>query len=276
MTDFPDEMLMAYADNELSPRDRALIDARLAADAGLRARLEPFVATGSSLSAFFDEPLREPVPSRLIEAIASVALPVARTAPRVREARESAGWLESLGNLLFPRTPQFAAAFGLAGLLIAGGATVWVLGRDGGVGGPSPAGLVALEKGQLVATGELLAALETKPMQAAATGEAMSGVVPLQTFHSRDGSFCREYRAGDREGKTFSGVACRQQAGGEWRVAAHIETPPVAAVAPGKYESAGGPEALNAVVDALIEGDVLGPEDEAAAIARKWAPAATP
>jgi hypothetical protein len=136
---------------------------------------------------------------------------------------------------------------------------------------------VALDKGGLVATGELLAALETKPMQATpAAGTIISGVVPLQTFHSRDGSFCREYRAGDKDGKTYSGVACKQQAGGDWRVAAHVETPPAAPVDPGKYESAGGPEALNAVVDALIVGDVLGQEDEAAIIARKWAPEATP
>ncbi len=138
MTDFPDEMLMAYADNELSPRDRALLDARLAVDADLKARLQPFTATGSSLSAFFDQPLREPVPSRLIEAITSIPAPRARSVPRVQDQREDAGWLETIGNLIFPR-PQFASAFGLAALLTVGGVAGWMLGRDGNVGNDVPA-----------------------------------------------------------------------------------------------------------------------------------------
>jgi hypothetical protein len=276
MTDFPDEMLMAYADNELSPRDRALLDARLSVDADLKARLQPFTATGSSLSAFFDQPLREPVPSRLIEAITSIPAPRARSVPRVLVQREEAGWLETIGNLIFPR-PQFASAFGLAALLTVGGVAGWMLGRDGNVGNDVPA-LVALDNGELAASGALLVALETtpsRPMTAEALGH---GVTPLQSFPSRDGSFCREYRAGGEGGQTFAGVACRQ-AGGAWRIAAQVETPrspETPQITPKKdgYETAGGPEALNAVVEALRKGDVLGTEDEAAVMARRWAPAA--
>ena len=276
MTDFPDEMLMAYADNELSPRDRALLDARLAIDADLKARLQPFIATGSSLSAFFDQPLREPVPSRLIEAITSIPAARARSVPRVQDQREDAGWLETIGNLIFPR-PQFASAFGLAALLTVGGVAGWMLGRDGSVGNDVPA-LVALDNGELVATGALLVALETTPSSPITAGTPGHGVTPLQSFASRDGSFCREYRAGGEGGQTFAGVACRQ-AQGAWRIAAQVETPPspeTPQIAPkkGGYETAAGPEALNAVVDSLRKGDILGAEDEAAVIARRWAPAA--
>ncbi len=35
MTNVPDEMLMAYADNELSPREREQVEARLRVDAEL-------------------------------------------------------------------------------------------------------------------------------------------------------------------------------------------------------------------------------------------------
>ena len=54
MTDISDEMLMAYADDELPPREREGLETRLKVDADLRARLEPFAATGLSLAAFFD------------------------------------------------------------------------------------------------------------------------------------------------------------------------------------------------------------------------------
>jgi hypothetical protein len=270
-------MLMAYADNELSPRDRALLDARLAVDADLKARLQPFVATGSSLSAFFDESLREPVPSRLIEAVTAIPAPRARSVPRVQDARgNDAGWLETIGNFIFPR-PQFASAFGLAALLTVGGVAGWMLGRDGNVGNNVPA-LVALDNGELVATGALLVALETSPSRQM-TAEALGhGVTPLQSFPSHDGSFCREYRAGGEGGQTLAGVACRQAAGA-WRIAAQVEmpkSPETPQIIPKKddYETAGGPEALNAVVEALKKGDILGIEDEAAVMARSWAPAA--
>ena len=272
MTDFPDEMLMAYADNELLPRDRALLDARLADDADLKARLEPFIATGSSLSTFFDEPLHEPVPARLIEAISAIPTPRASNAPRVQDKRNDAGWLETIGSFIFPRAPQFASAFGLAALLTVGGVAGWMLGRDSGTG--KPPSLVALHNGELVASGALLAALETTPSRAMTADVPGSGVSPLQSFRNRDGSFCREYRAGGQEGQMFSGVACRKS-GGAWRVAAHVETPQAVAKDDG-YRTASGPgaEELNAVIDSLIQGDVLGTEDEAAAIARKWTPAA--
>lgn len=272
MTDFPDEMLMAYADNELSPRDRALLEARLAVDADLKARLEPFAATGTSLSAFFDQPFREPVPSRLIEAISSIPLSKASSAPRAQGQRQGAGWLEAIGSLIFPRAPQFASAFGLAALLTVGGVAGWMLGRESGAE-KSPA-LVALHNGELVASGALLVALEATPSRPIAAVAPGAGVSPVQSFHSRDGSFCREYRAGGQDGQTFAGVACRQS-GGAWRIAAHVEAPQAAPKGDG-YNTAAGPgaETLNAVVDGLIQGDVLGLEDEAAVIARKWTPAA--
>jgi hypothetical protein len=276
MTDFPDEMLMAYADDELSPRDRALLDARLAVDADLKARLEPFTATGSSLSAFFDEPMREPVPSRLIDAIKSIPAPRALSVPRVQDQREDASWLESIGNLIFPR-PQFASAFGLAALLTVGGVAGWMLGRGDGNGVPA---LVAVDKGEPVATGALLVALETTPSSPITAGAPRHGISPLQSFASRDGSFCREYRAGGEGAQPIAGVACRQ-AEGAWRIVIQVEMPPspgTAQIAPkaDSYVSAGGPEALNAVVDDLKTGDVFGEPDEAALIARKWAPAAKP
>ncbi len=117
---------------------------------------------------------------------------------------------------------------------------------------------VALDNGELVATGALLVALETTPSRPITAEAPGHGVTPLQSFASRDGSFCREYRAGGEGGQTFAGVACRQ-AEGAWRIAAQVETPPspeTPQIAPkkGGYETAAGPEALNAVVDSLTKG----------------------
>src|SRR5262249_36654601 len=158
--------------------------------------------------------------ARLIAAVAAVPHHPARA-----EQGQSAGtgWLEAIGGLLFPASPRLAAAFGLAAMLAAGGAAGGVAGRGEGSGSASPA-LVALNHGERVASGSLLAALEAAPSKALTGDLPKSDVVPVQSFRSRDGAFCREYRAGDQNGQAFSGVACRQ-AGGAWRIAAHVETP---------------------------------------------------
>jgi hypothetical protein len=273
MTNIPDEMLMAYADNELSAREREELETRLKVNTDLRARLEPFVATGPALAAFFNEPLHEPVPARLIKAVAAAPPSRARGGSRSRALQGGAGWLETIGSFLFPDSPRLAATFGLAALLIAGGAAGWVMGRDSS-GTMPPNALVALNRSELVAAGPLLTTLESEPSKTLAGDVPPSRVVPLQSFRSREGTFCREYRAGGTSGQTFSGVACHQP-NGTWRIAAHVETPPAGAGSEASgYQTAAGPasETLNAVIDALIEGDVLGAEDEAAAIARKWTP----
>lgn len=275
MMHVPDEMLMAYADNELSPREREQLEAWLDADESLKARLEPFVATGPSLAAFFDAPLNEPVPPRLLEAV-SAPLSGAHSGQRPRATPgRSTGWLETIGSFLFPESPRLAAAFGLAALLIAGGSAGWVIGRDTS-GSLSSNALVALSHGELVASGPLLAALETEPSKVLTGDVPASGIVPLQSFRNHDGVYCREYRAGGPNGHVVSGVACRQS-GGAWGIAAHVETRGASGGSgASEYQTASGSgaETLNAVIDSLIAGDVLGAEDEAATIARRWAPIA--
>ena len=64
MPSYPDELLMAYADGELSPEEARAFEARLAADPALRQRLEPFTSTSASLSGLFDRALTEAGVSR--------------------------------------------------------------------------------------------------------------------------------------------------------------------------------------------------------------------
>ena len=62
----PDETLMAYADGELEPAQRAEVEAALAADPTLVVRVEQHRALRKKLNAAFDPILMETVPDALV------------------------------------------------------------------------------------------------------------------------------------------------------------------------------------------------------------------
>ena len=54
MDNISDEVLMAFADGALSETEHARVAARVAADPGLEARLQPFAVTRTALPALFE------------------------------------------------------------------------------------------------------------------------------------------------------------------------------------------------------------------------------
>jgi hypothetical protein len=264
-----DEMLMAYADGELSREDCRRLEGMLAQDGGLRARLEPFAMTGSSLAGVFDQPMREPIPDRLLAVItAGGGRSSSASRDRRPAAQQTTGILDAIAEALFPRGLGLASAFTLTALFAAGGAAGYLVSRAG----PPSAGagaLLALDHGDLVAAGDLKLALETQPSvddETAVRGGA--ALWPAQSFKSRDGGFCREYKIAGNGQNGSTGVACHS-ADSQWRVAVHAEFKTGAA---SDFKLLGHPEspAVEATVDNLRQGDVFGAEDEAAAIAKGW------
>jgi surface antigen len=269
-----DEILMAYADGELSREDCRRLEAILSQDAGLRARLEPFSVTGSSLANVFDQPMREPIPDRLLAVITAGGrrMPAAGERAARQPQQQTGGIFDAIAEALFPRGLGFASAFSLTALVAAGGVAGYVVGSMG----VSPQGAA------VVAAGDLENALET---QASLSDEVALGtgaaLWPAASFKSNSEGFCREYKIVGSDGNGFAGVACRG-ADSQWRVAVHAELKApskekladaiVQGTAPKKYWSAGDlrSQAVEDAVDKLKKGDVFGSDEEAAAIANQW------
>jgi hypothetical protein len=247
----------------------------LGQDAGLRARLEPFTVTGSSLANVFDQPMHEPIPDRLLAVITAGGRRMSAVGERAtrQPAPQSTGVLDAIADALFPRGVGFASAFTLTALVVAGGAAGYVVGGMG----TSPQGAT------VVATGELKDVLETQPSlndQAAISSGA--ALWPAASFRSHSQDFCREYKIAGNDGSGFAGVACRG-ADSQWRIAVHaaVKAPPSKkeladaskqSPAPKTYWSAGDlrSPAVEDTVEKLKKGDVFGGEEEAAAIANQW------
>src|SRR5262245_3051613 len=90
-----DETLMAYVDDELAPTERAAIDASVADDPAIAARVATFRAQRERLARAFAPVLDEPVPERLIA--------VARQRPSTTEPIDLAAARERRQRIAPPR-----------------------------------------------------------------------------------------------------------------------------------------------------------------------------
>ena len=171
-----DEMLMAYVDGELDELARARVEKAAAEDQSLQARLEQQRSLRATLAAHYAPVADEPVPERLRALLETnvVALPV----PRAR--------------------PSWHVMTALAASLVIGLA----LGRSLLTPAPGPVGI---EDGQLMARGDLAAALDG---QLASDQPADAPTRIGISFAAADGRLCRTF-----EEAALSGVACKEETG---------------------------------------------------------------
>jgi hypothetical protein len=246
-----DELLMAYVDGELDADARVRLEAQLAADPQLAARVQQHRALRARLRAAFDGALQETVPRSLQDAarLAQVgAAPVSELVVgrgRVPRLQSASRW---------PRWSALAASV----LLGLGLGAVLFRGQSGGP--------LALRDGQMLAQGALRTALDTQLAEDRPRSGAQVGV----SFVARSGDYCRSFTLEGQNlaGQALGGVACRS--GGQWQVQATTRLPTEAANGPLRMAASPLPEALTATIDALRAGDPLGPEAERQAVQRGW------
>lgn len=262
MKPLSDEILVAYADDELPAAERAVVERRLAHDAEARDRLAAFTSTGQWLARAYDDTLREPVPDVLLAAVrdAGKATPLAVAgAPqrslwqRLRDFRRRSVW-PALGGV------GLGFATGIALML------AWP--------GSSPiAPSVGPDVDRLVAQ-----ALETaaggEPVRFQLAGETLE-VTPIGTLRTAAGDICREFSqmreaAGEAPVVTH-GVACRADDAAMWQTVARLELPRPAADSPGfELASAAPQRILDALVDSLGEVEQLPADVERELVETGW------
>jgi anti-sigma factor RsiW len=236
-----DETLSAYLDGELSPAERARVEAALAADPALRQRLAALEAATLSFAESIRAVDRAPAPAHVEALLRSQADNVVAFRPKPRAA---AKWL----------APAAAAAM-LAAFVAIG----W---RFGPVPGATRDEF-AVAMGPVGRGGALHRILESTPSaQTARIGAAQ--VSPVATFRIASGAPCREFLV-SAAGGAARAVACRDDR--QWTVKIAAEESPSTA----GYQPASGPSlAISAYIDDAMEGDALGAAEERTLIAAKW------
>lgn len=292
MRDISDEMLMAYADNELDGEGRALVDLYLSQDPRAADRLAVFISTGRGLGDVFDRPMREPVPQRLIDAVRKNAASVSPFANRPESANRpgvagsGSGGQPSGAQVIDFRSvrrsraqglPEWARAAACVGVLAVGGALFWAQ-QSQTAGSAQSFGVAVMPDGSKAARQELAAALNTVA-SGTSVDKTIDGVAasikPVFTFAAARGGYCRQYEITQADMPAVAGVACRAP-DGLWQVAGQTAlddttagpgSPEGDTIQPaGKASSA----AIDALVDGMISGDVLGLDDETRVIKNEW------
>ena len=240
---FSDDRLMAYVDRELDPAATAEIDAAIARDPELAARVEHQRKLRAAVHAAFEPILQEPMPKRLLDAASG-------NAPASSAWRTSRRWTWFEWSVM--------AASVVLGVLI-GGAFIGDMRRAPAI---DPNTEMVAERGHVVARGRLALALSE---QLASTQKPDASVRIGFTFLSKGGEYCRTFTL---EKGAAAGLAC--SGAGEWRipVIAHADR----TGASGDYRTAAVqlPPAVLRAVDERMQGSSLDAEAERAAQQRGW------
>lgn len=240
-----DHDIQAYVDGELAAAERARIDAAIAADVMIAARVEREKRLRAHVRGAYDPVLSEPVPDRL------QALLVERDVARV-DAPAAAGNVVPMRR----RPVALPARWRLPAIAIA--ASVAALAVSMSLRTAAP---VAMDDGQLVARGTLARDLDRL---LAGMPSARAGTAIGLTFRDTGGRICRSFTHAQT---AVSGLACRD--GSRWTL------PVVARVESGidgelRQASSTMPAEVQAAVDARLGGDVFDAAQERAARERGW------
>jgi hypothetical protein len=243
---YDDETLMAYADGELDAARRAEIDAAVAQDPALAARVAAHRALRAEVAGAFATVLSQPLPERLRSAAAGEAASAER--PRGNVVQFPARGARA------PGAPWRAREWlAMAASLVLGVVVTWRF-----VAPTAP--LIGASNGALVARGALATALD---QQLASEQPRDSAVLIGLTFKTRDGGYCRNFTL--RDGGT-AGLACRAR--DEWRIpvtaAADVRNGDVSQAA------ANIPPAVMQAIEARISGEALDAAGEAGAKNGGW------
>jgi hypothetical protein len=270
MTPIADEILMAYADDELEPEARGAVLDALTRDPEVVRRLDIFLSTRSSLARLYQAPMHEPVPERL------TALFRGEGRKLQVHRHERGAWLRGIKERFFIPGWGMVVAPAFSAALAIGLGTGWVL---HGATVPPPNSLwpmFAVVAQGLRADGELQRLLENAPSGPPTTVNGIGGPIAVKVVHSfrtTAQDICRQYELQTGTAGRVGGVACRK-ADGVWQIEIAAAGTRDAAVATGAFRpaaSASSPIAeVESTVDRIIAGDVLGENEEAQLIRDGW------
>lgn len=156
-----DEILMGYADGELSSAERSRVEAILARSASGRARLELFRSTRAAIAGLYPQPLVEPVPAHLVHLVLGAKEGV--VAMPLRAPTGSRPWIERVQEWISQSfVPGWPVAIACASAMLVGFGAARLL--DSSSGNPTRSHpLLAYDTGKLIAQGPLMQLLELSP-----------------------------------------------------------------------------------------------------------------
>lgn len=267
MSNISEDILMAYADGELDPperaAERAAVEAAMQSDTTIARRIEHHQALRRQLGSLYADTLQQSVPERLVAAArlapeTSAASNVAyleRSRSSPRSSRTNRSVTDSVDRHNARKYWPWAAV-----------AATLVIGLIGGyVGGTWRAiGPISVNGGNLIARTYLDRALTSQlSADPVHTHEVQIGL----SFKSKSGQYCRTFTLSGSQ--PIAGLACRQV--DAWRIQTLALTQPIPGSDTGYRPAASTMSAaVRAAAEAQIAGDPLDARGELQARQNRW------
>jgi hypothetical protein len=241
--------LSVMLDGELGPKERAEMEAILARDTALKAKLAEMQRADDLVRAAYAAPMEEAVPGRFMKAIeAGLGAPAALMPGSV---------VSIVGHPFAASNDNRKSRWQLGGAIAASLMLGLLLGTQFSTGVDGNLTSTALNK-----------ALNTVPSTQTVSIAAGESITPQLSFAKAGGGYCRQFSLTGRAGPK-TGVACQKDGG--WAIEALM--PRVqAASAEGGYVTAEGPidTGIETVIGTLRAGNPLDAAAETKVIARGW------
>lgn len=234
------ELLEAFVDGELDEQERARVEAAVAADLALGARVARLREVGKIVAGAYEGLLAAPLPDAVEAAVrtkTSDVVPFARPRNRIQ-------WPSAVGG-----AAAMAAAFAFA--------------VYSGAFEPPQSAIVAVG-GELIAGRELSEGLDRAKSAEAFNVEGGRAQVSLSLV-TESGKYCRQFHS-DVADRAVDGLACRE--GDRWRVEIAAASHRTATDGFHPAGAAGG--LLDTAIDRMRPRTILNADGEGAAIARGW------
>ena len=255
MTDtrFSDEVLMAFADDELDAVTRTAVEQAMASDENLAARIAVFSRTRDAAREALAPLLDEPLPEALR---ANVQAMIGEQAAGKPDG-DVVAFPKPAAKRLAASGPRWALPLAASLMLAVGGFAGYLVGASDGDPGSG-----GLQRADLDQPG-IVDALGTIPSGSEAelngTGNRFRAIA---SFKDAGGTFCREFEVDHADRSTVVSVACRPGSG-EWQVRFTVAAP---AATDDGYAPASSLDSLEAYLTAVGAGTPMSPEDEASAL----------
>jgi anti-sigma factor RsiW len=266
VADLSDEVLMAYADGQLSPAERVSVEASIREHPHYQRKVEQFRATREPIRQAFDAELDGSRLAALAARIrqAPASSPRGRAGLGIVPARSQASSVAS-----FASWPTALAA-SLA--LLVGGGLGWLMHRPAEREQTTLADLMTFRDG-LRADGALAELLETASSGSTLRVRDVHGrawqLKAVSTFRSTADRPCRQYELTDDVAARLTGYACRDT-NAQWLIQAHARLDRRAS-ANDQFSPAGdGDGPLDAAIRAHMKGDLLQSSEERQWIESHW------
>lgn len=245
---FSEEVLMAYADDELDAPTRAAVEAAMVSDPEIARRIARHKALRQRFHSAFDRILDEPVPARVLSVVRNEQVAPHKSNVTPLRQRRVRHWS-------WPQWTAVAASLMVG--VIAGRLTLMRA---------QSAGPIVARGDRLLAAGTLAAALSD---QLAAAQNTANPVRIGVSFRAKSGEYCRTFALRGAGG--LAGLACRADDGWQLGVLARTES---TSGGVGTYRQAASsmPAAVVAAVGEQMAGEPLDQRAEAAARGRHWQP----